>query len=157
MASRTKKAKDQPEPEFDIFQGDDYADLSLAQQRALIEFFKSNGKIVATCKKAKITRATWYNWKNHDEQFKRALTEMVQLRRDELEAVAHDLAFSGDTELIKLLLKAYDRALYDDAYARQERAFEKGAMPAEGYIPVRAVLVRDAAPGEERKDEGGEP
>ena len=62
-----------------------------------------------------------------------------------------DLALSNVTEFIKPLLKATVRALYDAS--RQERAFEKGAMPAERYIPVRAVLVRITAPGEERMDE----
>ena len=50
--------------------------------------------------------------------FQRALKEMVQLRRDELGGVAHDIAFRGDVELIKLLLKASDRALFDDADAK---------------------------------------
>lgn len=148
-----KKKEVTTEPEFDIFEGDDYADLSLSQQKALIEFFKNNGRIVATCRAAKITRATWYNWKNNDEQFKRALKEMVLLRRDELEAAMHEFAFAGDSELIKFLMKAYDRALYDDAFARQERAFEKGAMPADVALPVRALLVRDVAPGEKKEDE----
>lgn len=50
------------------------------------------------------------------------------------------------------MLKAKRRALYDDAYARQERALGKGLQPvSEHLIPVHPVLVRDDEPAVTRE------
>ncbi len=99
-------------------------------------------------------RAIWCYWKKNDPDFLRALELLDEIDSDDLERVASTFARGGDTTLIILLLKAKRRAKYDDAYVRQERAFEKGLQPPDGgFVPVRAVLIADTPPSGVAKDE----
>jgi hypothetical protein len=155
MARKTKaKTQEAQEPEFDIFQDDNLADLSTLQRAALTAFIKSNGRITTTCKEAKITRATWYYWKKSDERFRQVLAEIDEFFTDELESAAHSFAMAGDATLIKFLLEAKRRGQFDGAYVKQERALEKGLQPpGTSTTPIYVELVRGRGP-EETEPEG---
>lgn len=119
-----------------------------ANQKAFLEaMVKRRGNIAAACKLADVSRSQVYIWRKEDPDFEQLFQETrVELTEFLFEKVC-ELGEMGDTTLLIFALKSLDRARFDDAYARQERAFEKGLQPqGDNLVPVRAILVRDEPP-----------
>ena len=155
-----KKNHDEGHEEFQLLTEDDsfksdFDGCSPNQIAALTGFIQAIGNVAAACQIANISRQTWYQWKRNDQNFQRALESVDEFFADQLEAAAQQFAFKGDSVLLIFMLKGKRRAKYDDAYARQERAFEKGALPADMITPVRAILVRDEPPERVKQQEAG--
>lgn len=146
MARKKQEEPQAPETTESDFLKKEFAGLSIKQRAALKGWLANLGSVPRACEAAGIHRATWYEWKKNDPDFLRALQLLDEMDADDLEHQANTFARAGDTTLIIFLLKAKRRAKYDDAYARQERAFEKGVQTPESFVPVRAVLVRDEEP-----------
>jgi hypothetical protein len=146
MARKTPSATQDTDSTESDFLKKEFQGLSLKQRAALKGWLASNGSVPEAVKAAGVDRSTWYHWKKNDPDFLRALELLDEMDADDLEHQANTFARAGDTTLLIFLLKAKRRAKYDDAYARQERALEKGLQPAEHFVPVRALLVRDAEP-----------
>lgn len=149
--AKKKRQKEESE-EFELLtesdcSKNDFEGCTVDQIAALTGFIQSIGNVAKACQFAKISRQTWYHWKKHDDNFQKALLAVDEFFADQLECAAHQFAFKGDSTLLIFMLKGKRRAKYDDAFARQERAFEKGLQPqGENLVPVRAILVRDEPP-----------
>jgi hypothetical protein len=106
---------------------------------------KHRGNVTAAAKLGDIARCQVYEWRNTNPVF----AAEYQLTRKKLEEFLFEkvIGFTelGDITACIFALKSLNRARYD-AYARQERALEKGLQPAESFVPVSAVLVRDTEP-----------
>lgn len=122
-------------------------ELSPKQTAFLEALVKRRGNVTAAAKVADISRGQVYEWRNTNPVFEAE----YQLTRKKLEEFLFEkvieFAEMGDITACIFALKSLNRGRYDDAFARQERAFEKGLQPQEGgFVPVRAVLVRDEPP-----------
>lgn len=151
MASKKKQLSDEESQPIESADSDflkkEFAGLSPRQRAALKGWLTSFGDVQQATKAAGVDRSTWYAWKKNDPDFARAFEFCDEMDADDLEHCAKRFSREGDTTLLIFMLKAKRRALYDDAYARQERAFEKGLQPlGDNAVPIRAVLVREAEP-----------
>lgn len=142
-----RKKDKEPQPP-DLTEANDPKKAFSPKQTAFLEALVARrGNVTAAAKVAEISRTQVYEWRNTNPAFEAE----YQLTRKKLEEFLFEkvvgFAELGDITACIFALKSLNRARYDDAYARQERAFEKGLQPQDGgFVPVRAVLVADAPP-----------
>jgi hypothetical protein len=141
-----RKKTDQSQPLNHTESDGPKKELTPKQVAFLEALVKRKGNVTAAAKVAEISRGQVYEWRNTNPTFEAE----YQLTRTKLEEFLFEkvveFAELGDITACIFALKSLNRARFDDAYARQERALEKGLQPAEGFVPVRAVLVRDPEP-----------
>jgi len=77
-----------------------------AKQRKFIEILKNSLGIVTTsCKKANVSRATYYLWKNGNPEFSKLCDEVIDITVDVVEQSLLNNIIKGDTTAIIFYLK----------------------------------------------------
>ena len=85
------------------------------KKRFLNNFAKSLGIISTACKLTKITRQTYYNWINTDNEFKECVNDIQEAQKDYVESKLIENIDKNDTTAIIFYLKtkAKDRGYTD--------------------------------------------
>lgn len=65
------------------------------RQKQFLKTFRESGNIKHSCKVARISRTTFYNWRDQDEKFQVALAEAEKDADDTLEFAAYERAVKG--------------------------------------------------------------
>ncbi|WP_172914220.1 hypothetical protein [Capnocytophaga canis] len=85
------------------------------KERFLKHFEKCLGVISTACKQTKITRQTYYNWINSDDEFKEQVNDIQEEQKDYVESKLIENIEKNDTTAIIFYLKtkAKDRGYTD--------------------------------------------
>jgi hypothetical protein len=102
------------------------------KMRFLKAYDSTLGNIKMSCQKANISRNTFYGWKENDEDFEMALTEVDQGRVDFVETKMMQVINKGDSSMIRFFLrtKAKDRGYTEDV-VQQSRDVLSGLSDAQ--------------------------
>lgn len=104
-----------------------------AEKRRLIEALtKTHGLITLACKNAGVSRQTYYNWLNSDEEFKESAVEIAEMQKDFVESKLLENINANDPTSIIFYLKTKAR----------ERGY--GAQPAKAIGENRQLEDKEA-------------
>ena len=92
-----------------------------------LKTFAQRGNVSTSCKRAKISRETAYQWRKDDAKFHAAWEAAEQDAADSLEDHAWDMAKSGDTTMTIFLLKGL----------RPEKYRERTVQQHEGQVNLK--------------------
>lgn len=70
------------------------------KQQAFLKFYRKCANIKASCEAAKISRQTFYDWKDHDTAFVEQLVEAEKEANDTAEYALYDRAVNGIEEYV---------------------------------------------------------
>lgn len=98
--------------------------------RFLTNFEKSLGVISTACKQTKITRQTYYNWINSDDEFKEQVNDIQEAQKDYVESKLIENIEKNDTTAIIFYLKTKAK---DRGYTNKEE-IEVSTKPQDLFL-----------------------
>ena len=84
------------------------------KKEKFLKCYRTSLNISETCRKVKVGRKTFYDWKEKDPQFAEDVVEAYDDAIDKLEGTAYKLAKNGDRTLLIFMLKSLKREVYGD-------------------------------------------
>lgn len=103
----------------------------------LLDKLSTGASISASAKTAKVSRRTYYDWRENDPAFATMADEAIEMGTDSLEDSATRQAKQGNTSLMTLLLKARRPEKYKDRIINEHGGLD-GA-------PLKIIIERVAS------------
>lgn len=113
------------------------------KQQRFLRAYRDVGIIKAACKAAGIDRSTYYDWRDHDEDFKKHLPDARDEANETLEYAAYAQAVLG----VESPVVSMGRLVYEEIPAKNEDGSPKLDKHGEqAYIRGKLVTERKYAP-----------
>lgn len=112
------------------------------KQQAILDALREKPSFSAACRKAKISRQTFYRWRHDDPAFDAAVLKAREEGLDALEDALATRGMQNDTTAAIFLLKSHRREVYGD---RQH--IEHSGEIATPITTIKVTLDKDLAGG----------